>query len=172
MDLYSEGGEMMAEKRYAGLSFEETVQKYAPCVLKACVVRLNDRADADDCFQNTFFKLYHKSPKFTDENHLKAWLLRVAINECKKLMRGSGRLISLNALTADALPRSDDQSDVSWALARLDPKYRDTLYLYYCERYKVDEIASILGKKPNTVKSLLKRGREKLKEIYGGEDDA
>ena len=37
---------------------------------------------------------------------------------------------------------------------------------------KVDEIARILGSKPNTVKSLLKRGREKLKEIYGGDDDA
>lgn len=172
MDLYSEGGGTMAEKQYAGLSFEEAVQKYAPSVLKACVVRLNDRSDADDCFQNTFFKLYRKSPKFTDENHLKAWLLRVAINECKKLMRGSRRLISLNALNAEPLPRSDDQSDVSWALARLEPKYRDTLYLYYCERYKVDEIAEILGKNPNTVKSLLKRGREKLKQIYGGEDDA
>lgn len=163
---------MMAEKRYAGLSFDEAVQRYAPCVYKACVVRLNNRADADDCFQNTFYKLCYHSPDFTDENHLKAWLLRVAINECKKAMRYSRRLISLNDLKVEPLPRSDDQNDVSWALARLEPKYRDALYLYYCERYKVDEIAKILNNNPNTIKSLLKRGREKLKLIYGGEDDA
>ena len=53
----------------------------------------------------------------------------------------------------------------------VEPKYREALYLYHCEEYKVNEIAQILGKNPNTVKSLLKRGREKLKLIYGGEKD-
>ena len=170
--LYSEGGVMMAEQRYAGLTYEEAVRKYAKSVLTACIVRLNIQADAEDCFQNTFFKLYHHSPDFTDESHLKAWLLRVAINECRQCLRARSRLIPLHELKNTPLPPSDDHSDVTWALMRLEPKYRDVLYLYYCERYKVDEIADILGSKPNTVKSLLKRGREKLKEIYGGEDDA
>lgn len=170
MDLYSEGGVMMAEKRYAGLTFEQVVQRYAKSVLTACMVRLNNRPDADDCFQNTFFKLYHHSPDFTDENHLKAWLLRVAINECKKCLRDSRRLVSLSTLKNEPLPVSDDHSDITWALMRLETKYREVLYLYYCERYKVAEIAEILGKNGNTVKSLLKRGREKLKEIYSGGD--
>lgn len=162
----------MAEHRYAGLSYEEAVQKYAKSVLTACIVRLNHQADAEDCFQNTFFKLYHHSPEFTDETHLKAWLLRVAINECKKCLRDRRRHIPLDAVKSEALRRSDDHSDVTWALMELDEKYREVLYLYYCERYKVDEIAAILGSKPNTVKSLLKRGRDKLKNIYGGDGDA
>ena len=159
-------------KRYAGLSYEQAVQKYAKPVLTACIVRLNHRADAEDCFQNTFFKLYHHSPDFTDENHLKAWLLRVAINECKKSLRSRSRFIPLETVQDKALPPSDDRMDITWALTELEPKYRDVLYLYYCERYKVDEIADILGSKPNTVKSLLTRGREKLKRIYGGDDSA
>ena len=159
-------------KRYAGLSYEEAVQKYAKPVLTACIVRLNHRADAEDCFQNTFFKLYHHSPDFTDEDHLKAWLLRVAINECKQCLRRRSRLLPLDVLGEEALPPSDDRMDMTWALMELAPKYREALYLYYCERYKVDEIADILGSKPNTVKSLLKRGREKLKKIYGGDDSA
>ncbi len=159
-------------KRYAGLSYEQVVQKYAKSVLTACIVRLNHQADAEDCFQNTFFKLYHHSPDFTDENHLKAWLLKVAINECKKWLRDNRRLLPLDTVKDTPLPTSDDRYDVTWALMELEPKYRDTLYLYYCERYKVDEIAVILGSKPNTVKSLLKRGRERLRKIYGGEDDA
>lgn len=172
MDLYSEGGVMMAEKRYAGLSFEDAVQKYAKSVMTACTVRLHNRPDADDCFQNTFFKLYHHAPDFADENHLKAWLLRVAINECKKVLRDNRRLIPLDSVRGISDAPADDRYDISWALMRLEEKYRDVLYLYYIERYKVDEIADILGSKPNTVKSLLMRGRARLKEIYGGDDDA
>ena len=63
-----------------------------------------------------------------------------------------------------------DECDISWALLRLEPKYRNVLYLYYNERYKIEEIAEILGKSTKTVKSLLRRGKEKLKSIYGGDD--
>ena len=160
----------MAEHLYAGLSFEHAVHKYADSVYTACVVRLQNGPDVDDCVQNTFVKLYQNPPVFNDENHLKAWLLRVAINECKKSIRDHRRFIPLEALKEHPLPVSDDDtSDISWALMRLEPKYREVLFLYYIERYKVDEIAGILGKKNNTVKSLLKRGREKLKKIYGGD---
>ncbi len=163
---------MMAEKRYAGLSFDEAVQKYAKSVLTACIVRLGNPSDADDCFQNTFLKLYRKAPDFSDENHLKAWLLRVAINESKKHLRDNRRLISLDEVRDIPYQSPDDLSDISWALMRVEPKYREVLYLYYIERYKVDEIASVLSKNANTVKSLLKRGRQRLKAIYGGDDNA
>ncbi len=164
---------MMAEHRYAGLSFEQTVRQYADSVYTACVVRLQNSPDVDDCVQNTFVKLYQKSPAFHDENHLKAWLLRVAINECKKSVRDRRRFLPLETLKERSLvsdsTRAEDTSDISWALMRLEPKYREVLFLYYIEGYKVDEIADILRKKSNTVKSLLKRGREKLKMIYGGD---
>ena len=65
----------------------------------------------------------------------------------------------------------ENENDISWALMRLEPKYREVLYLYYCEQYKVNEIVRILKKNPNTVKTLLKRGREKLKLSYGGDKD-
>ena len=163
------------QKRYAGLSFEQAVQKYADAVYAACVVRLQNSPDADDCVQNTFIKLYQNPPDFNGEDHLKAWLLRVAINECNKSLRDRRRLLPLDAMQEYPLPASavksdDDSRDISWALMRLDAKYRTPLYLYYVERYKVDEIASILDSKSNTVKSLLKRGRERLRKIYGGDD--
>ena len=169
-DVYSEGGMTMAQKLYAELSFEEAVHRYAKNVYTACTVRLDSAADVDDCVQNTFIKLYQNAPDFNDENHLKAWLLRVAINECRKTARQRRRFVALDTLREHPLSPSDDERDMTWALMRLEPKYREALYLYYYERYKVDEIAGILDTKSNTVKSLLKRGREKLKMIYGGED--
>ena len=160
----------MAEKRFAGLTYEQTVIKYKKAVGSLCLVRLKNYADAEDCFQNVFTRLYTKSPDFTDENHLKAWLIRVAINECKNFLRDNTPLLPLKDVEANSVNFPEDECDISWALLKLEPKYRNVLYLHYIERYKIDEIAEILGKKPNTIKTILRRGREKLKAIYGGDD--
>ncbi len=173
MCIYSEGGNKMGKNDsnlYAGLSYEQTVRKYAQNVSSACMMRLQNWADAEDCFQNTFIKLYQKSPDFKDESHLKAWLLRVAINECKNLLRDSRRHLSLDAALQLPAPSAEDDADLSWALMKLDPDYREVIYLHYVEQMKVREIADVLGKNPNTVKTLLHRGREKLKAIYSGGD--
>ncbi|MBQ3330605.1 MAG: sigma-70 family RNA polymerase sigma factor [Ruminococcus sp.] len=154
---------------YAGLSYEQVVRKYARSVSSACLMRLQNWADAEDCFQNTFLKLYQKSPDFQDDSHLKAWLLRVAINECKNYIRDNRRHLSLDTALEIPAPSSEDNADLSWALMKLEPEPREVVYLYYVERMKISEIASVLGKKPNTVKTILHRGRKKLKEIYGGD---
>lgn len=162
----------MADKSYAGLTYEEVVYKYYKTVASVCILHIQNHADAEDCFQNTFLKLYQKSPDFKDESHLKAWLIRVAINECNNCRRRNRRTITLTEMsekTAIIFP-DDDSSDISWALVRLEPKYRDVLYLRYSEQYNANEIAQILGKNPNTVRTLLKRGKEKLRSIYGGDD--
>lgn len=154
---------------FAELSYEQVVHKYAQTVAGVCVMRLQNWADAEDCFQNTFVKLYSKSPEFKDENHLKAWLIRVAINECNNFLRKNRRLVSLDAVENQPVLFSEDTRDISWALMEIEPQYREVLYLHYCEQYKVKEIAEILSKNQNTVKTMLKRGREKLKRIYGGD---
>ena len=64
-----------------------------------------------------------------------------------------------------------DKCDMAWALSKLDDKYREVLYLFYAEDYEISEIAEILGKSPNTVKTLLRRGRDKLKKMYGGDEN-
>ena len=160
----------MVHHSYCGMTFEEAVQKYAPIVHSACVMRLGGAYDADDCFQNTFLKLYTTAPEFNEEEHLKAWLLRVAINECKKFIRDNRRTVSLDTVREVPLPPTDDIRDISWAIMRLEPKYREALYLYYAEGYATDEIARILGKNPNTVRTIMRRGRERLRKIYGGDD--
>ena len=159
----------MGDRQYAGLSYEQVVHKYAQNVSSACLMRLNNWANAEDCFQNTFIKLYRKAPEFKDESHLRAWLLRVAINECRNFIRDNRRHLPLEAAKELVSPSAEDSADLSWALMRLPPDNREVVYLYYVERCRVKDIAEILGKNPNTVKTLLSRGREKLKKIYGGE---
>ncbi len=155
--------------QFAGLKFEQIIEKYSDTITKVCLVRLQNWADAEDCYQNTFLTLYQKSPDFNDENHLKAWLIRVAINECTDYIRSNKRTSSLEDAKNMVFSIDEDKSDLSFALLQLKPKYRNVIYLHYYEGYKIDEISQILGIKLNTVKSLLKRGKEKLENICGGE---
>ncbi|HBM98840.1 MAG TPA: RNA polymerase subunit sigma-70 [Ruminococcus sp.] len=160
----------MAEKCYAGMSFEEVVRKYSDTVTGVCLMRLKNMSDVEDCYQNTFLKFYTKSPKFEDEQHIKAWLIRVAIRECASYMRKNRRQVPVESFFDESDSDNKDNLDISWALIKTPSKYRDVLYLHYCEEYKVKEIAQIIGAKENTVKSLLRRGREILRKIYGGDD--
>ena len=154
----------MARDRYAGLSFEQAVAKYSKNVLTACLIRLQNTPDAEDCTQNTFIKLYKKSPDFNDEEHLKAWLLRVAINECRHCLRDNKRLVSLDSVKEYPLPESDDTRDISWALMRLPLNYREVLYLRIYGGLSFREIGEVHSKTENWARVTFYRGKEKLKE--------
>ena len=70
-------------------------------------------------------------------------------------------------IAAEEQPASEDESEVLQGMMSLPEKYRSVLHLYYYEEYTTKEIAGILNKKEATVRSLLKRGREKLAEKLG-----
>ena len=85
------------------------------------------------------------------------------MNECRSLLRYHLRrkTLSLDELiTASVDPTDRDL----WAVVMdLPPRYRDVIYLFYYEQLSIDGICEATGSNPNTVKSQLKRGREKLK---------
>lgn len=157
-------------RQFAGLSYEQAVRGYSQTVYSVCVMRLQNKADAEDCYQNVFAKLYFKSPDFKDAEHLKAWLIRVAINECKNYIRDNRKTLSLEEISEQSEEFDELKTDMSWALMKTPEKYREVLYLFYCQKYKVKEIANILKLNENTVKTRLSRGRTVLKSIYGGDE--
>ena len=156
----------MAEKLFAGLTYEQTVRKFSDTVTGVCIMRLQNFADAEDCYQNVFLKLYYKSPEFENDEHIKAWLIKVAIHECTSYMRKNRRHIPLDSLENEAFVNDNDSSDISWALMKTPSKYRDVLYLHYCEQYKVREIAEILSISRQAVHKLETRALSILKKYY------
>lgn len=110
-------------------------------------------------------------PLFFDEEHEKAWLIRVAINACKDHLKSFFRrnTIPLEHLEEIAATTPEDHRDVLEAVLSLPVRYKDPIYLHYYEGYTASEIGRILGKKENTVYSLLSRGRKLLKEKLGGD---
>ena len=151
---------------YAGMSFEQVLKKYADVVTRVCIVHCGNQTDAQDCFQNVFLKLYQRDIDFESEAHIRAWLIRVAVNECTDWYRQfwKRRIILTDEIPDHKLDLTQEQDDsVIPYLMKLPFKYRRILYCHYYEDKKISEIATELKLSENTVKTQLVRGREMLK---------
>lgn len=148
------------------------VEQYADMVLRIAYQNLKNKADAEDVTQEVFVRLVQANA-FENEEHIKAWLIRVAINRCNDF-RKTAWFRKRTALTTDWLPFSEEQQSLLEELWRLPNKDRNIIYLYYYEGYSVPEIAKILQKNENTLSSQLSRARKKLKYLLleGGYEHA
>lgn len=145
---------------------EAAIEKHGDSLMSLCSVMLRNREDAKDAVQECFLKYIQKAPEFTSEEHEKAWLIRVAANICKDMLRLSKRrsLFSLEEVSDIAADENDAQ--ILSLLMMLDEKYRAVMHLHYVEEYKINEISRLLGITEAAVKKRLQRGREALRELY------
>ena len=123
--------------------------------------------------QTVFEKLLREKKAFESDEHIRNWLIRVAINECKKVLRSPWRRNeSFDAYAGILTFENTAHSELFYAVMGLPKKYRVPIYLHYYEAYSTQEIAAILKIPKNTVCTHLKRGRELLKkEIQEANDD-
>ena len=82
--------------------FTLAVQKYSDAVYRAAIHNSRCTADAEDVVQDVYEKLLHYNGTFESEEHLKAWLLRVAINRCRDLTRAAPRPSPVASQTGDS----------------------------------------------------------------------
>ena len=147
------------------------IERYADTVRRLCMIHLKNHADTEDIFQNVFLKYVLSSGSFESEEHEKAWFIRVTINACKDLLRSffRTRTVAMDELLDLAAELPPDYTEVLEAVLSLPGKYRDVVYLHYYEGYTAPQIGEILGKKTNTVYTLLTRSKQLLKDRLGGE---
>lgn len=148
------------------------IELYADTVRRICMLHLKSDSDTEDIFQTVFLKYVLYSGAFENEEHEKAWLIRVTLNVCKDFMKSFFRsrtvpLDEIEELTADV---PEDHSDVLEAVLSLPVKYKTVVYLYFYEQYSAVEISKLLEKNVNTVYTLLARAKTMLKERLGGEE--
>lgn len=132
---------------------------------------MKNDADTEDIFQTVFLKYVLSSVSFEDDEHEKAWFIRVTINACKDLLKNFFRshTTSLEEIMERPAALPPDYSDLWNAVFSLPQKYRDVVYLHYFEGYTAPQVSRILGRNVNTVYTLLNRSRQALKEKLGGE---
>ncbi len=144
----------------------EAVEKYGDILYRICLLMLRNTADAEDAVQETFIKFVTKSPDFVDSEYEKAWLITVAANKCRDMLRYRTRHLTESEELLDGYAVSKEDSGILEALMELPEKYRIILALFYIEEYKVDEISEIVGIGASAVKMRLSRGRKLLEEKY------
>ena len=110
-------------------------------------------------------KLLKEEKPFESEEHVKRWLIRVAVNECKNLTKARWwRQENYDDYAAALFFDNPAHSDLFYAVMALPKKYRLPIYLHYYEEYSTQEIAEILKIPKNTVCAQLRRGRELLRK--------
>ena len=150
---------------------ETTMGAHGDAVWRACVMRCSHAEDAQDVFQETFLKYAQHEAPFNDDEHVKAWLLRVAINGCiDRERRASAHESSLDARREAGFDVAvDDESgvvrEVLGAMRDLGDPPRTAVYLALYEGYTAPEISKLLNVPTNTVYSWISRGRKTLQEV-------
>ncbi len=150
------------------IDLEYVIENYADTVYRVAMTITRNEEDARDVFQETFLRLVRNQEKIESEAHLKAWLIRVAGNCAKTVVTSPWNKNTqgldeevVNNMEADPVP---EESELLAQLKKLPQKYSMALYLFYYEEYSIKEIAGIMEKNENSVKTLLARGRTLLKE--------
>lgn len=147
------------------------IGKYADTVRRVCFMHLKNYSDAEDVFQDVFLKYVLHDKPFESDAHEKAWLIRVAINSCKDVLKSFFRrkVYSLDDVDIGEYYIQDESREIFEALLQLPAHYRNVIYLFYYEGYTAVEIAKIINKNENTIYTWLSRARTRMKNILGGE---
>lgn len=162
---------------------ENRIRAYSDMVYRIAFARAGTKEDADDIYQEVFLRYIRKAPEFGDEEHAKAWFIKVAVNCSRKFLGGTVRkrevsgewltetendVMLSGARGVFGTPEERIFADESKAalyreLQKLSADARLLLHLYYFEEMKTGEIAKLMHRKESTVRVQLTRAREKLK---------
>ncbi len=145
--------------------FTEYVRRYSAMVYRIAYSYTRSRPDSEDIMQDVLLKLYQYGKSFRDEQHVKAWLIRVAVNRSKDMLRSSQKRQAQEPYADTPTDAAVSDAPLDEAMAALSEEYRLVVYLFYFEGYSVKEISRILRITESNVKIRLKRAREKLKNL-------
>lgn len=146
------------------------MDRYGPAVYRLALCRLQNRADAEDVCQDVFLQLLRRGDASWDGEHTKAWLLRAALRRCTDVKRRWLRhpVLPLEEI-ADMGALEEEAAELWEAVAALPAPMRMAVHLYYAEGYQTEEIALLMGCPAATVRTRLRRAREKLRGLLEGD---
>lgn len=146
---------------------EKAMDQYGDGLLRLCFLYLHDRQLAEDAVQETFLRAYRSYGAFRKESSEKTWLTRIAINQCKTLLRRQ-RPLPLEQAPQGSYEQSLADDTVLRAVCGLPPVYREVVLLYYYQELSTPEIGRLLHLPRNLVTARLSRARALLKPQLKG----
>ena len=176
------------EKPVRNEHLQQKIDTYGDMLFKLCMIRLQNVQDAEDVVQDVFYQYLRRNEAFESEEHEKAWLLKVAVNGCRKVWRSAwrkhrsdeewldkaetfGKAAEENSEPEEYSLVRERRQRLLMAVAELPAKYREVIHLFYYQELSVRAIAEITGQGQSTVTSQLTRGRELLRKSLKEEYD-
>lgn len=142
--------------------FEQRIIGMQDTLYRVSATMLRQQCDREDAIQECILKALRHRERLRDDAALRAWVIRILVNECYGVMRHARREQPEDVLP-EPEPAPDADPEVFRALFSLEEFMRLPMVLYYVEGYSVKEIAGILRVPQGTVKSRLSRGRQRLR---------
>ncbi len=153
-------------------AFEELMRAYSGFVYSLAFRMLGRRADAEDVFQETFFRAWNHLRSFRSGGNFTFWIKRIATNLCIDQLKARKRQHTYENDQVEEVGSwegeqqdGDEQEQVNQLLAQLPVNHRAAVVLFYLEDQSVEEVARTLKQKPATVKVWLFRARQKMKAV-------
>ena len=146
--------------------YDRLARLYIDDVYRAALSVCRRREDAEDAVQSAFLKLLTADTRFSGDEHIKRWLIRVAVNSCLSGMKSFWRrnVSYFDELEREPAALSADERWLLYEIGRLQPKYSAVIHLYYYEGYSCSEIAGMLDISESSVQTRLMRARRLLKK--------
>lgn len=162
---------MVGQGRQVDFCAEQVLEQYADMVYRLAIIHMKNKADAEDVFQEVFLRLVKNADKISSEEHLKAWLIKVTMNCCKKQFDSAWNRhrASLEYDVEESYEMEEKDESVTAAVQKLPENYRTVIHLFYYEEYSVKEISTILEQSETAVKTRLSRARDMLRNYLKGE---
>jgi len=173
--------ELAERHRYGDVdAFDEVYERFESMVYNLALRMGGDEAEAADCAQETFLRVYRHLGGFRGKSNLKTWVFRIALNCCRSRYRKRAtRQKYMDSSGDEVIDRVADEArnpeqraaaaelslQVQRALAEVAPVYREAVILRDLQGLTYDEMASVLGVRLGTVRSRIARGREQLRHL-------
>lgn len=154
---------------------ERLMREYGDSVFRMCYLYLKDYYLAEDATQETFIKAMKSYDSFLHNSKEKTWLIRIAINSCKNIMRT--RWFRFPMLSIEEQQYLDicksledviEKDTISKAIMSLNKSDRELIILYYYQELSVKEISMITKKKGKRNQSAVKKSKGKVKRLFEG----
>ncbi len=140
-------------------------ETFVDTVYRVCFMMLKNSSETEDATQNVFIKFMRDETEFRTDEHLKAWFIVTARNECKNMLNHwfRSKRDNIEDVPEASYVEDDSKKDLLEKVFSLDEKFRMPIYLYYYEGYSTTEISEMLNINHSTLRTYMAKGREKLK---------
>jgi RNA polymerase sigma-70 factor (ECF subfamily) len=163
--------EALRRRRPATLA--DLLEAYGRELQAVAYLILRDRGEAEDVVIETLLTAFERGGEIRDERALRAWLLRVATNEALGRLRKTTRLIGLDLVPemvggGDLASETSNRVTLLDAVDRLPPQMRAALVLHYYADLPIEQVATALGKSPNTIKAQIQTALDRMRSHLAG----